>query len=59
MELVERLCDRVAVMHQGRLIAEGPTGEVRGEGTLEDAFVRMIGAGRIGAGLDWLGGPGS
>ena len=32
MEVVERLCDRVGVVHLGRLIAEGPIDELRGGG---------------------------
>src|SRR5439155_16388251 len=39
MELVERLCDRVAIMHLGRIVAEGPIDDVRRGGTLEDAFI--------------------
>src|SRR5207248_2290171 len=45
MELVERLCDRVAIMHQGRLVAQGPTGEVKAGSSLEDAFVPLLGMG--------------
>ena len=56
MELVERLCDRVGVVHHGRLVATGPLGEVRGEGSLEDAFVRLVGASAVDeTGLEWLG----
>src|ERR687889_2927477 len=56
MELVERLCDRVGIMHLGRLIAEGPTDEVRAGRSLEDAFVELVGAGDAGAEeLGWLG----
>jgi ABC-2 type transport system ATP-binding protein len=56
MELVERLCDRVGIMHQGRLIAEGPIDQVRGGRSLEDAFVDLVGAGAAGAQeLGWLG----
>jgi ABC-2 type transport system ATP-binding protein len=55
METVERLCDRVAVMHQGRLVASGPVDEVRGDGSLEDAFIRLVGADQGGhAALPWL-----
>src|ERR1700704_341480 len=43
MELVERLCDRVAIMHQGRLRAEGGTEDVRAGTSLDDAFVRLVG----------------
>jgi ABC-2 type transport system ATP-binding protein len=58
MELVESLCDWVAVMAAGRIVARGPLAEVRGEaGTLQDAFLALVGAGRgAGKGLDWLGG---
>jgi ABC-2 type transport system ATP-binding protein len=56
MELVERLCDRVAVMHQGRLVADGTLDEVRHEGTLEDAFVALVGASEVSTrDLRWLG----
>jgi len=56
MELVERLCDRVGIMHQGRLIAEGPIDQVRGGRSLEDAFVRLVGAGEVDTEeLGWLG----
>src|SRR5512132_2676320 len=56
MELVERLCDRVGVMHLGRLIAEGPTERVRAGRSLEDAFVELVGASHAGAEeLGWLG----
>ena len=56
MELVERLCDHVAVVTNGRLVAQGSLNEVRGDGTLEDAFVALVG-GRAAAeeGLGWLG----
>ena len=56
MELVERLCDRVGIMHLGQLIAEGPTGQVAGGRSLEDAFVELVGANHAGAEeLGWLG----
>jgi ABC-2 type transport system ATP-binding protein len=56
MELVERLCDRVGVMHLGRLIAEGPTERVRAGRSLEDAFVELVGAsGTTSEELGWLG----
>jgi ABC-2 type transport system ATP-binding protein len=55
MALVEQLCDTVAVMARGAVIAEGPLDEVRGGRSLEDAFVDLVG-GDVGAGegLSWL-----
>jgi ABC-2 type transport system ATP-binding protein len=57
MELVERLCDTVAVLHAGRLVALGRLDQVRGNGSLEDAFVSLVGADEVagGEGLRWLG----
>jgi ABC-2 type transport system ATP-binding protein len=56
METVERLCDHVAVMSAGRIVATGPTDVVRGGRSLEDAFVDLVGARADGGeGLTWLG----
>ena len=39
----ERLCDRVTIIHQGRVIAGGPTAEVRGSyNDLEDSFLARV-----------------
>lgn len=55
METVERLCDRVAVLHRGRLVAVGSVDEVRGGASLEDAFIGLVGAGdSVRAALPWL-----
>lgn len=58
MELVESLCDWVAVMAAGRIVARGPLAEVRGGApSLQDAFLSLVGADqRTGQDLDWLGG---
>ncbi|MFD9861417.1 ABC transporter ATP-binding protein [Streptomyces alboflavus] len=59
MELVESLCDWVAVIAAGRIRAQGPLAEVRGDAaTLQEAFLELVGAnGRdAGSDLDWLGG---
>jgi len=56
MALVEDVCDRVAIITDGRVRADGTLAEVRGESTLEEAFVRLVGERRIGDGeLAWLG----
>ena len=59
MELVESLCDWVAVMAAGRIRAQGTLADVRGEApSLQTAFLELVGAqGReTGESLDWLGG---
>ena len=45
MSEVERICDRVAIIHQGRLVACGTLDEVKqaGSGELEEIFVRLAG----------------
>jgi len=41
----ERLCDRVAILHEGRVVASGPTADVRGAfSDLEDSFLELVGA---------------
>jgi len=55
LEVVERLCDRVGIIHEGKLVAEGTMHELRGTAaTLEDAFVRAVGIDRAAETLDWL-----
>jgi ABC-2 type transport system ATP-binding protein len=55
MALVEQLCSHVAVITQGRVVAAGRLDEVRGGGSLEDAFVHIVGGRTGGAeGLSWL-----
>lgn len=56
MSLVEDLCDRVAIIARGEVVAAGTVDEVRGESTLEDVFVRLVGERTIGKEeLAWLG----
>ena len=39
----ERLCDRVTIIHQGRVVASGPTADVRGGfQDLEDSFLSLV-----------------
>lgn len=59
MELVESLCDWVAVMAAGTIRAQGTLAQVRGDApSLQDAFLALVGAGGRpdGDALDWLGG---
>ncbi len=57
MELVESLCDWVAVVNAGQVVAAGPIDEVRGETSLHQAFLGLVGVREDdGQSLDWLGG---
>jgi ABC-2 type transport system ATP-binding protein len=55
LEVVERLCDRVAVIDRGRLVLEGRMSELAaGSRTLEDVFVQVVGGERPAPQLRWL-----
>jgi ABC-2 type transport system ATP-binding protein len=55
LEVVERLCDRVAIIDHGKIVMCGSMEELRAGGeSLEDAFVRIVGADRPMERLDWL-----
>ncbi len=56
METVERLCDHVAIMARGQIVAAGPLDAVRAGRSLEDRFVDLVGAPTGGEErLGWLG----
>jgi ABC-2 type transport system ATP-binding protein len=54
MDLVERVCSRVAVIVAGQVLAEGTVDEVRGELTLEQRFIELAGGLSDVEGLEWL-----
>src|SRR5579872_2025313 len=55
LEVVERLCDRVAIINEGKIVREGTMKDLRlGSETLEDIFVRAIGAEQEFERLEWL-----
>ena len=54
MDLVQRMCDHVAVIAAGRVLVSGTVDEVRGDSTLEDRFVELVGGRRDGEGPEWL-----
>lgn len=54
MDLVQRMCDHVAVIAQGRLLASGTVDEVRGAQTLQDRFVELVGGRHHSEGPQWL-----
>ena len=41
LEVAEKLCDKVAIIKQGRLIRSGTMEEVKGDASLEDVFLEL------------------
>ena len=60
MEVVERLCTRVAIISRGRIVGEGSLAELRakaetgGDATLEDIFIKLIEARVEEETLSWI-----
>ncbi|WP_307805230.1 ATP-binding cassette domain-containing protein [Microbacterium sp. BLY] len=54
MDLVERVCSRVAIIVNGEVLAEGTIDEVRAGQTLESRFVELAGSSGEVEGLEWL-----
>jgi ABC-2 type transport system ATP-binding protein len=56
MELVEGLCNRVAVIAAGRVLAEDTIAGLTRGGSLHEIFLELVGASdAAGDGLSWLG----
>lgn len=55
MDLVQRLCDHVAIMDSGRILAAGTVDEVRAGTSFEERFVQLVGGRTSSEGLSWLG----
>ena len=43
LEVAEKLCDKVAIIKGGKLIRSGTVDEVKGDDTLEEAFLESEG----------------
>jgi ABC-2 type transport system ATP-binding protein len=54
MDLVQRMCDHVAIVAGGRVLVAGTMDEVRGSGDLETRFLELIGGRHHGEGPAWL-----
>jgi len=60
MEVVERLCSRVAIINRGRIVGEGGLAELRekakaaGDSSLEDIFLKLVEARVDEETLSWL-----
>ncbi|WP_241974862.1 ABC transporter ATP-binding protein [Cryobacterium mannosilyticum] len=54
MDLIQRVCDHVAIIVQGAVLASGTIDEVRGEKTLEERFIELAGGRKVAEGMEWL-----
>jgi len=54
MDLIQRICDLVAIVVAGKVLAAGTTEEVRGAGSLEQRFVELAGGRKTAEGMEWL-----
>lgn len=63
LEIVEKLCDHLAIIHKGRLITAGPLQEIllrlsgeqpMGTASLEDAFLQIVGQKQATHQLSWI-----
>jgi ABC-2 type transport system ATP-binding protein len=54
MDLVQRICDLVAIVVSGKVLASGTMDEVRGAGSLEERFVELAGGRKTAEGMEWL-----
>lgn len=54
MDLVQRMCDHIAVIAAGRVLAAGTVDEVRAGETLQDRFLALVGGRHQSEGPQWL-----
>ncbi|MBW9109700.1 ABC transporter ATP-binding protein [Microbacterium ureisolvens] len=54
MDLVQRMCDHVAIVAAGRLLVAGTVDDVRAGESLQDRFVDLVGGRRHTEGPEWL-----
>jgi ABC-2 type transport system ATP-binding protein len=61
LDVVERLCDEMAVIDRGRIVAQGTLDEIRaqrelgGDASLEDVFLKLVDADIHREDLSWIG----
>src|SRR3954449_9865265 len=59
LDVVERICDEIAIVKDGRVVAQGTVAQLReqaaqGAATLEEIFVNLVGSASYAGKLDWL-----
>jgi len=47
LEVAEKLCDKIAIIKEGKLIVSGTMEEVKGKSSLEDVFLELEGDGNV------------
>ena len=61
LDVVERLCDEVAIIDRGRIVAQGTLDEIRSQrevgadASLEDVFLKLVAADVAREDLTWIG----
>ncbi len=61
LDVVERLCDEVAIIDRGRIVAQGSLDQIRsqrafaGDASLEDVFLKLVEADVQRGDLSWIG----
>ena len=59
LQEVEAIAGRVLLIHEGRMVFDGPSAELRANGSLEEAFYRLTNYGRpVGIGTEAASGEG-
>lgn len=43
LEVAEKLCDKIVIIKEGKIVAEGTTEQVKGNNSLEEVFMELIG----------------
>lgn len=59
LDVVERICDEIAIVKDGKIVAQGSVAQLRdqaeqGAATLEEIFVNLVGPSGYAGKLDWL-----
>jgi ABC-2 type transport system ATP-binding protein len=59
LDVVERICDEIAIVNGGKIVAQGTVAQLReqasqGAATLEEIFVNLVGSAGYTGKLDWL-----
>ncbi len=54
MDLIQRVCDSVAILVNGSVLVAGTVDDVRGDDTLDERFVGLAGGRKSAEGMEWL-----